>query len=70
MIGTASLRGVNLTSAGTFYNLATIRLKSSRPYAVVVSQGFDASAISNSDFEVQLRLNATPSVAFSYTILF
>src|SRR6056300_1427047 len=67
MIGTASLGGVNLTSAGTFYNLATIRLKSSRPYAVIVSQGFDASAISISDFEVQLRLNATPSTAFSYT---
>jgi hypothetical protein len=67
MIGTASLAGVNLTSAGTFYNLATIRLKSSRPYAVVVSQGFDASAVSNSDFEIQLRLNATPSTSFSYT---
>jgi len=67
MIGTASLAGVNLTTAGTFYNLATISLQSSRPYAVVVSQGFDASAVSNSDFEVQLRLNATPSTAFSYT---
>ena len=67
MIGTASLGGVNLTSAGTLYNLATIRLKSSRPYAVVVSQGFDASAVSNSDFEIQLLLNATPSTAFSYT---
>ena len=67
MIGTASLGGVNLTNAGTLYNLATIRLKSSRPYAVVVSQGFDASAISNSDFEIQLILNATPSTAFSYT---
>jgi len=67
MIGTASLAGVNLTSAGTLYNLATIRLKSSRPYAVVVSQGFDASAVSNSDFEIQLILNATPSTAFSYT---
>ena len=67
MIGTASIGGVNLTVAGTFYNLATIRLKSSRPYAVVVSQGFDASAVSNSDFEVQLILNATPSTAFSYT---
>ena len=67
MIGTASLAGVNLTTAGTFYNLATIRLKSARPYAVVVSQGFDASAVSNSDFEIQLRLNATPSTAFSYT---
>lgn len=67
MIGTASLAGVNLTNAGTLYNLATIRLKSSRPYAVVVSQGFDASAVSNSDFEIQLILNATPSTAFSYT---
>jgi hypothetical protein len=67
MIGTASLGGVNLTTAGTLYNLATIRLKSSRPYAVIVSKGFDASAVSNSDFEIQLRLNATPSIAFSYT---
>jgi hypothetical protein len=67
MIGTTSLGGVNLTNANTLYNLATIRLKSSRPYAVIVSQGFDASAVSNSDFEIQLLLNATPSTAFSYT---
>src|SRR5210317_1485837 len=39
MIGTASLGGVNLTTAGTFYNLATIRIKSGRPYAVIVPQG-------------------------------
>jgi hypothetical protein len=67
MIGTASLAGVNLTTAGTFYNLATIRIKSGRPYAVIVPQGALAAAVSNSDFEVQLRLNATPSTAFSYT---
>jgi hypothetical protein len=67
MIGTASLAGVNLSSAGTFYNLATIRIKTSRPYAVIVPQGFLTSAISNSDFEVQLILNATPSTSFSYT---
>jgi hypothetical protein len=67
MIGTASIGGVNLTTAGTFYNLATIRIKSGRPYAVIVPQGFDASAASNSDFEVQLILNATPSTSFSYT---
>jgi hypothetical protein len=35
-IGTASLGGVNLTTAGTFYNLATIRIKSGRPYAVII----------------------------------
>ena len=67
MIGTASIGGVNLTTAGTLYNLATIRIKSGRPYAVIVPQGFDASAVSNSDFEVQLILNATPSTSFSYT---
>ena len=67
MIGTASMGGVNLTTAGTLYNLATIRIKSGRPYAVIVPQGFDASAVSNSDFEVQLILNATPSTSFSYT---
>jgi hypothetical protein len=67
MIGTASLAGVNLTTAGTFYNLATIRIKTSRPYAVIVPAGFIASGITNSDFEVQLILNATPSTAFSYS---
>ena len=67
MIGTAALAGVTLTTAGTFYNLATIRIKSNRPYAVIVPQGALAAAVDNSDFEVQLRLNATPSSAFSYT---
>jgi len=66
-IGTASLSGVNLTTAGTFYNLATIRIKSARPYAVIIPIDISASAISNSDFEVKLIKNATPSTAFSYT---
>jgi len=66
-IGTASLNGVNLTTAGTFYNLATIRIKSGRPYAVIVPIDVTASAISNSDFEIKLIKNATPSTAFSYT---
>ena len=66
-IGTASLGGVNLTTAGTYYNLATIRIKSGRPYAVIIPIDVTASAISNSDFEVKLIKNATPSTAFSYT---
>jgi len=66
-IGTASLSGVNLTTAGTYYNLATIRIKSGRPYAVIIPIDIAASAISNSDFQIELRLNATPSTAFSYT---
>ena len=65
MVGTASLGGVNLTVAGTFYNLATIRIKSGRPYAVIVPSGFDTAAVSNSDFEISLRVNATPSTSFS-----
>jgi hypothetical protein len=67
MIGTASLGGVNLTTAGTYYNLGTIRIKSSRPYAVIIPLSVTASAISNSDFQLELRLNATPSTSFSYT---
>jgi len=67
MIGTASLAGVTLTTAGTLYNLATIRIKTSRPYAVIVPQGFKGAAVDNSDFELQLRINATPSTTFSYT---
>ena len=67
MIGTASLGGVNLTLAGTYYNLATIKIRSGRPYAVIVPSGFEAAAVSNSDFEIQLRVNATPSSSFSYT---
>jgi hypothetical protein len=66
-IGTASLGGVNLTTAGTYYNLATIRIKSGRPYAIIIPIDIAASAISNSDFQIELRVNATPSTAFSYT---
>jgi hypothetical protein len=44
MIGTASLNGVNLNSSNTLYNLATIRIRSSRPYAVIVPAGYETSA--------------------------
>jgi hypothetical protein len=67
MIGTNTLNGINLASSNTLYNLATIRIRSSRPYAVIIPAGYETSAISNSDFEVGLYLNATPSSAFSYT---
>jgi hypothetical protein len=59
--------GVNLSTTNTFYNLATIRIKSGRPYAVIVPSGIDVLNISNNDFEFGLFLNATPSSAFSYT---
>jgi len=68
MIGTSQINaGVNLSTANTYYNIATIRIKSGRPYAVVVPAGIDVLNISNNDFEWGLFLNATPSSAFSYT---
>jgi len=68
MIGTSTVSaGVNLATANTYYNIATIRIKSSRPYAVIVPAGVDVLNISNNDFEWGLFVNATPSSAFSYS---
>jgi len=68
MIGTSQINaGVNLSTVNTYYNIATIRIKSGRPYAVIVPAGADILNISNSDFEWGLFFNATPSSAFSYT---
>jgi hypothetical protein len=68
MIGTGTVSaGVNLTTANTYYNIATIRIKTGRPYAVIVPAGVDVLNISNGDFEWGLFINATPSSAFSYS---
>lgn len=68
MIGTGNVNaGVNLSTANTYYNIATIRIKASRPYAVIVPAGADILNVSNGDFEWGLFYNATPSSAFSYT---
>jgi len=68
IIGTSQINsGVNLTTANTYYNIATIRIKANRPYAVIIPSGADILNISNSDFEWGLFVNATPSSAFSYT---
>ena len=68
MIGTSQINaGVNLTVANTYYNIATIRIKSGRPYAVIIPSGLDILNISNNDFEFGLFVNATPSSPFSYT---
>jgi hypothetical protein len=67
MISTTTLStGVNLTTANTYYNIATIRIKSGRPYAVIVPAGIDVLNVSNGDFEWGLFVNATPSTPFSY----
>jgi len=67
IVRTAAITGVTLGTAGTFYNIATIRIKSGRPYAVIIPSGVDLLNISNVDYEFGLFLNATPSSAFSYT---
>ena len=67
MISTTTLStGVNLPTANTYYNIATIRIKSGRPYAVIVPAGTDILNVSNGDFEWGLFVNATPSTPFSY----
>jgi len=68
IIGTDTVSaGVNLSTANTYYNIATIRIKTSRPYAVIVPAGVDILNISNGDFEWGLFVNATLSSSFSYT---
>jgi hypothetical protein len=68
MIGTTTLStGVNLSTADTYYNIVTIRIKSGRPYAVIVPSGTDILNVSNGDFEWGLFVNATLTSAFSYS---
>ena len=68
MIQTANIAtGVTLTTADTWYNMATIRIRSGRPYAVILPAGLDILNIANVDFEWGLFFNSTPSSAFSYT---
>jgi hypothetical protein len=68
MVGTGTVSaGVNLSTANTYYNIATIRIKTSRPYAVIVPAGIDVLNISNGDFEWGLFINATPTSPFSYS---
>jgi hypothetical protein len=68
MVGTGTVSaGVNLSTANTYYNIATIRIKTSRPYAVIVPAGIDILNISNNDFEWGLFVNATPTSPFSYS---
>jgi len=68
MISTTTLStGVNLSTANTYYNIVTIRIKSGRPYAVIVPAGIDVLNVSNNDFEWGLFVNATLTSSFSYS---
>ena len=69
MIGTAALGTPStLTTADTWYSIAAIRIKSSRPYAVIIPTGYDVSALTNDDYECGLFYGATlASGSYSYT---
>ena len=69
MIGTAALGTPStLTTADTWYSIAAIRIKSSRPYAVIVPTGYDVSALTNDDYECGLFYGVTlASGSYSYT---
>lgn len=62
--GTPSLAGVNVDQA--WVNLATIRIDSAYPHAIVVPSGIDILNVSNTDFEWALFVDATPSTAFAF----
>ena len=70
MISTASIQSgsaQDLGAAGTWTNIVTFRIKSGRPYAIIVPAGLDILNISNADYEFGLFRNATPTTSFSYT---
>ena len=69
MIGTAALGSPStLTTGDTWYSIAAIRIKSSRPYAVIVPTGYDVSALTNDDYECGLFYGVTlASGSYSYT---
>ena len=69
MIGTAALGSPTaLTTGDTWYSIAAIRIKSSRPYAVIVPTGYDVSALTNADYECGLFYGVTlASGSYSYT---
>ena len=69
MIGTAALGSPStLTTGDTWYSIAAIRIKSSRPYAVIVPTGYDVSALTNADYECGLFYGVTlASGSYSYT---
>ena len=67
-VGTSTINtAVTLSTANTWYNIVTLKIKSGRPYAVIVPAGLDVLNIANADFEYGLFVNATPGSAFSYT---
>ena len=68
MVGTTAIAGSRLPTADTFYSIGTIRIKSGRPYAVIIPAGYVVAGLETTDFQVGLFRGVTlASGSFSYT---
>lgn len=68
MVGTTAIAGSRLPTADTWHSIGTIRIKSGRPYAVIIPSGYIVAGFENTDFQVGLFKGVTlASGSFSYT---
>ena len=68
MVGTTAIAGSRLPTADTFYSIGTFRIKSGRPYAVIIPAGYTVAGLETTDFQVGLFRGVTlSSGSFSYT---
>ena len=68
MVGTTAIAGSRLPTADTWHSIGTIRIRSGRPYAVIVPAGYIVAGFENTDFQVGLFKGVTlASGSFSYT---
>ena len=68
MVGTTAIAGSRLPTADTFYSIGTIRIKSGRPYAVIIPAGYVVAGLETTDFQVGLFRGVTLTAgSFSYS---
>ena len=68
MVGTTAIAGSRLPTADTFYSIGTIRIRSGRPYAVIIPAGYVVAGLETTDFQVGLFRGVTLAAgSFSYT---
>ena len=68
MVGTTAIAGSKLPTADTFYSIGTIRIKSGRPYAVIIPAGYVVAGLETTDFQVGLFKGVTlAGGSFSYS---
>jgi hypothetical protein len=68
MVGTTAITGSRLPTANTFYSIGTFRIKSGRPYAVIIPAGYTVAGLETTDFQVGLFKGVTlAGGSFSYS---